>query len=216
MRPGHWLPFGTLVFLLAACSSRGGEALFTGEEPPVDFDERDAAADDEAPGDDEADAGHDDETPDADVDDDAGEDAGDGASEADDDVGELPPVAISCGDATCTTPDQYCCRPPGGNINIPGVSVSCKAAGEECRFGVGPVGTDGVPQHCSAHEHCGGGECCAIRAPGQNQSRYESVECVLQCEGNDVEVCDPDNPQCNNGGTCVASTLARGLYVCRT
>jgi len=212
MRPGHWLPFGTLVLLLAGCSSRGGESLFSGEAPPIDFDETDAALDDE-PGDDEADAGDDDELPDAGVESDAGEDATDGAIEEEAGPSDPPDMTISCGgDTTCTTPDQYCCRPPA-NINFPGVSASCKAADEDCRFGIGGLGTDGVPQHCGTHEQCGGGECCAIRA---GRDRYDRIECVLKCEGDNVEVCNPDEPQCNNGGTCTESQIVRGLYVCRT
>jgi len=220
MRPCHWLSFGTLVLVLAGCSSRGGESLFNGEAPPQDIeDEVDSGTERDAASDDEDDASVGDGEPDAAFEEDAGEDAADDPNEP----GELPPASIACGDGVCTTPDQYCCRPPGNLGPIP-VSPSCKNADEECRFGLGnsgPVGTAGVPQYCSTHADCAGGQCCAIRAMGgpnqqQPQSRYERVTCVLKCEGNDVQVCDPENPQCANGGTCAESDLARGLYVCRT
>lgn len=219
IRPCHWVPFGTLVFLLAACSSRGGESLFEGEAPPQDVDvDVDAGADGDAPSGDVPDASGE---ADAEPDEDAAieTDAGDDATDAPDAPGELPPATIECGNEVCTSP-QYCCRPPS-NVNIPGVSASCKDQGTECRFGVGPIATDGIPQHCAAHADCAGGQCCAIRVMGgppnqpQPQNRYERVECVLKCETPDVEVCDPDNPQCTSG-TCRESTILRGVYVCGT
>lgn len=214
MRPGHWLSFGTLVLVLAGCSSRGGESLFNGEAPPQDIEdevdagtERDAASDDE----DDADVGGDE--PDAEVETDAEVDSGD----EEEPPANLPEATIACGNASCTAPEQYCCHPPA-NVNIPAVSASCKSEGEECRFGIGPVSSGGVPQHCSAHAHCAGGQCCAVRELGPNQqpqNRYERIECMLKCGQNDVEVCDPDNPQCSSG-SCLESSIIRGLYVCRT
>lgn len=213
MRSGLFLSLGALALcLVMGCSSRGGESLF-GEAPPSDIDDGTAGAGGGDDLDDEPDAGDDTdaEAPDADVESDAGEDANDG-SPAGDEGGpsELPSADLACGNATCTTPNEYCCRPASG-VNIPGTSASCKAANEDCRVGF----SSGVPQHCSSHDQCAGGECCAIRGTGQNQNRYTEIECRLPCEGANVEVCDPKQPVCNNGGQCVESTIVRGVYVCR-
>lgn len=209
MRPGLSLSFGTLALLLAlGCSSRGGDSLFSGDMPHDGIDDgTDGAGGDDTPGEDTKEAGAG-ETPDAGDEVDAGdeEDAGDGAIPSEGGV-ELPSVDIVCGSETCTTPDQYCCRPNSGS-NLPMISAACKPSGEACKFS----SFSGVPQRCAAHEDCAGGECCAIRT--NTNSSYSSIECKLRCEGAEVEVCDPDAPQCSNG-TCKRSTRLQGIYVCQ-
>lgn len=216
MRPGHWLPFGTLVLLLAGCSSRGGESLFSGEAPPIDFDEKDAALDDDAPGEDEADAG-DDALPDADADgeSDAGDDASDGAiDEEEAGSGDLPPATIACGDATCTTPDEYCCRPPR-NVVGSGIAPACKLSDEPCRLGPANL-VSGTRQECDEHSDCPtGGHCCASVTRSFGNQSIQDAKCKAYCEGDDeLEVCNPQAPQCTTG-SCQESS-ARGLYVCTT
>lgn len=203
---------GLASALVIGCSSRGGEALFDGEG--AGNDGLAGAGGDDGSGDDE-DAGTDsgEATDDADVDPpetDAGdlEDAPDDAAE-NEGGGELPPASLTCGNATCTTPGQYCCLPAAG-VNI-GSAATCKDAGSDCKLGPGNW-MSGIPQKCGAHEHCGGGQCCAIRK--DTNSNYTSVECKLKCEGAEVEVCDPKNPKCSSG-TCKQSQRVSALYLCQ-
>lgn len=222
MRPGLWLSFGTLaLFIASGCSSRGGENLFTDDDTIPDFggDAGDAAL----PGD-ERDAGTDAKAPDATADGDAGDDPDAGDATLDDDAGDgatddegglpgLPPAEIACGDDTCTTPDEYCCRPPA-NVVGPGFSPSCKPAEEECRFSTGPVSNAGIPQYCSNHDDCAGGQCCAVREGSSNFNRRTvAIECKAKCDSDDIEVCDSDHP-CSSGN-CRQNEAARGVSGCR-
>lgn len=214
MRPGLSLSFGTLALLLAlGCSSRGGDSLFSGDMPHDGIDDgEDGAGGDDTSGEDGQDAGEG-ETPDAGDEVDAGdeEDAGDGAIPSEGGV-ELPSVTLACGNSSCTTPDEYCCIP---GANVGGVQPSCKASDAECKVGWGNVNlVSGIPQHCAAHEHCAGGQCCAIRASAN--ADYTSIECRLECKGAEVEFCDPKNPDCSEG-SCKESTRLRnrGVYVCQ-
>lgn len=216
MRSRLPLSLGTLALLLAlGCSSRGGEDLFT-EDTAHDGVDEDAVGDagdgdsgEGGPG--KSDAGS--ESSDAGGDADAGPSDASDEEDAGDVVSELPPAEIVCGSASCTTPEAYCCRPTGNNSWGP--APACKAEGEECKLGgFGNVGSAaGTPQYCSSHDQCAGGQCCAIRKNAKD-NRYSEVKCQPYCEGAEVEVCDPANPDCSEG-TCKKSTLARDLYVCQ-
>lgn len=87
--------------------------------------------------------------------------------------------------------------------------ASCRAKGQSCGLG-------GLNQPCDTHADCPGNQYCC--GDFNRLVGYTSISCRNSCNGgNDVELCDPNDPTpCIFGGTCQPSQNPRlqGAYVC--
>jgi hypothetical protein len=131
------------------------------------------------------------------------------ASAGGDDSG--PAGTMSCGNATCTLPAEFCCvtfAPRGGQMQ------ACATDPASC------MGQGGSPVQCTSSTQCVGGQVCC---GSNNNSFYSDVSCqpapcVVPPHGvEQVQFCDPQAPgDCPpNAPQCQQSMVLNGFFVCQ-
>jgi hypothetical protein len=121
-----------------------------------------------------------------------------------------PPAAtVSCGNATCMAPAEFCCV----TFNQGGQQEACATDPGSC------MGQGGSAVECTTSAQCGAGQFCCGTKPNSNS--YSDVSCQASPCGSggadQIQFCDPQGPNdCPPGAPrCQQSTILNGFFICQ-